>query len=60
MSAAVVIAAITRRLPPQRGQNLRSISNTRRKRCIQLIGAVGFASLDFAEAASLLGAGEEV
>ena len=39
------MAAMTRTgPPPQRGQHLKSISNTRRSRCIQLIGALGWNS----------------
>jgi fumarylacetoacetate (FAA) hydrolase family protein len=39
MSAGSVTAAMTRTGPPQRGQYLKSMSNTRRRRCIQVIGA---------------------
>ena len=45
MSAGSVTAAMTRTGPAQRGQYLRSISNTRRRRCIQVMGAVGSDSL---------------
>ena len=38
MSAGSVTAAMTR-TAPQRGQNRKSMSNTRRSRCIQLMGA---------------------
>ncbi|MFT5450437.1 MAG: NAD/NADP transhydrogenase alpha subunit [Gammaproteobacteria bacterium] len=47
ISDGCVMAAMTRTVPPQRGQVLMSIANTRRRRCIQLMalmGAVGVAS----------------
>ena len=40
MSAGSVTAAMTRTGPAQRGQYLKSIANTRRRRCIQVMGAV--------------------
>ena len=39
ISVESVMAAMTRTCPPQRGHLLRSIANTRRSRCIQLIAA---------------------
>ena len=45
MSAGSVTAAMTRTGPAQRGQYLKSIANTRRRRCIQVMGAVGSDSL---------------
>ena len=47
MSAGSVTAAMTRTGPAQRGQYLKSIANTRRSRCIQVMGAVGSDSLAF-------------
>ena len=41
MSAGSVMSAITRSRPPQNGQIVMSISNTRFKRCAQVSGAVG-------------------
>ena len=40
MSAGSVTAAMTRTGQAQRGQYLKSISKTRRRRCIQVMGAV--------------------
>jgi hypothetical protein len=40
MSAGSVTAAMTRTGPAQRGQYLKSIANTRRRRCIQVMGGV--------------------
>jgi len=41
MRSGSVISAITRSCPPQRGQRVMSISNTRFRRCAQVSGAVG-------------------
>ncbi len=45
MNAGSVTTAMTRTGPAQRGQYLKSIANTRRRRCIQVMGAVGSDSL---------------
>ena len=44
MTRGLVMTASTRSSAPQWGQNRRSMSNTRRRRCIQFIGAQGVAS----------------